>query len=361
MGLLRVLLAMAVVLAHSDDFFGIKLTGGVVAVQLFFIISGFYMFLILDIKYQGLNSYWLFISNRMLKIFPIYFLVLFLTIIVSVVSGLLFNNFWELEPYLKKESVLSIGGIVYQVLIHIILYGQDLVLFLGVDTVDGSLYFLSDFKLADIPYHQYLIIPQAWTLALELMFYFLAPFLALRSTRFLVFIIALSLSARFYTYYSLGLDSDPWIYRFFPFELALFLMGAVSYRIFKCNESFFNFKGSGVVSVFFIVLIILSQYLNLDYEITKWFLYLMFTCLFLPLLFSVTRFSKWDARLGELSFPIYISHIFLLMFVSQLTKFLSLGGFNGETLVFAVIVFSLIINKYVSDPIESYRKKRINC
>ena len=50
MGLLRFILAASVVLAHSGDFFGFKFTGGLIAVETFFIISGFYMALILDTK-----------------------------------------------------------------------------------------------------------------------------------------------------------------------------------------------------------------------------------------------------------------------------------------------------------------------
>ena len=51
MGLIRTLLAISVVLAHSSPIFGIKLVGGQVAVQAFYMISGFYMTLVLNEKY----------------------------------------------------------------------------------------------------------------------------------------------------------------------------------------------------------------------------------------------------------------------------------------------------------------------
>ena len=47
MGLIRLLLALSVVVSHTGNSFKI-LTNGSECVQLFFIISGFYMFLILD-------------------------------------------------------------------------------------------------------------------------------------------------------------------------------------------------------------------------------------------------------------------------------------------------------------------------
>lgn len=51
MGLARLLLALSVVLAHLPVLLG-PLVNGHVAVQGFFIISGFYMALILDSKYH---------------------------------------------------------------------------------------------------------------------------------------------------------------------------------------------------------------------------------------------------------------------------------------------------------------------
>ena len=49
MGLLRLILAISVVIWHSSPIFGISLVGGQAAVQAFYIISGFYMALILNI------------------------------------------------------------------------------------------------------------------------------------------------------------------------------------------------------------------------------------------------------------------------------------------------------------------------
>ena len=45
---------------------------GYVSVQVFYIISGFYMALILNTKYVGPGSYRVFIANRLLRIFPAY-------------------------------------------------------------------------------------------------------------------------------------------------------------------------------------------------------------------------------------------------------------------------------------------------
>src|SRR5258708_5802533 len=83
MGLFRLLFALSVVTAHSGPILGSSLIGGKMAVQGFFILSGFYMSLILKKKYsKKKNAYKLFITNRILRIYPTYFVVLFLSIIV---------------------------------------------------------------------------------------------------------------------------------------------------------------------------------------------------------------------------------------------------------------------------------------
>ena len=77
MGWMRFLLAVAVVFHHSTTPGNIPLVDGHQAVRLFYIISGFYMALILGKKYplnrQGL---WIFYTNRAARIFPVYWVVL---------------------------------------------------------------------------------------------------------------------------------------------------------------------------------------------------------------------------------------------------------------------------------------------
>ena len=78
MGILRFLLAACVVAGHSTPIMGLPLLEAGMAVKAFFMISGFYMTLILSGKYRVRNAegYWLFISNRFLRIYPSYLVVL---------------------------------------------------------------------------------------------------------------------------------------------------------------------------------------------------------------------------------------------------------------------------------------------
>lgn len=85
MGILRFLLAITVVIGHTSPILGFTFVGAQLAVQTFYIISGFYMALILNEKYVGANgSYKLFLTNRLLRLYPIYWTVLLCTIAYSL-------------------------------------------------------------------------------------------------------------------------------------------------------------------------------------------------------------------------------------------------------------------------------------
>ena len=86
-GLIRTLLALSVVLTHSCPICGYNVADGMIAVECFFIISGFYMALILNEKYVGPGSTWMFYSNRFLKLYPVYWLVLLLMVVIAAFIG----------------------------------------------------------------------------------------------------------------------------------------------------------------------------------------------------------------------------------------------------------------------------------
>jgi len=70
MGLIRLFLAMSVVIWHSGGVAGWFPYNGTACVILFFIISGFYMTLILNKKYLGPGSRMLFWKNRFYRLWP---------------------------------------------------------------------------------------------------------------------------------------------------------------------------------------------------------------------------------------------------------------------------------------------------
>ncbi|MFP5039474.1 acyltransferase family protein [Parasediminibacterium sp. JCM 36343] len=359
MGLLRFLLAITVVLAHSSSIFGFSFVGGPTAVQAFYIISGFYMALILNEKYVGINnSYKLFISNRFLRIYPIYWLILFLTIVYSVAMaihshGKYFGNF---NIYADYSRNMSVGSLCFLGFTNLFLFLQDIVMFLGLDLRTGHLFFTANFRETDPMLYRFLFIPQAWTIGVEITFYLIAPFIARKKLEIIILLIMLSLSLRLVLYYQLGLKNDPWTYRFFPTELVFFLLGIVSYHGYKklcnleINNIYLKLIWFGIVGF-----TIFYDFLPIP---AKNYLYLIAFFISIPFVFILTKRWKKDSYIGELSYPIYISHMFVLTIISGI-KFPIIFGGIGLSLTLMTIVFATILNEWVAKKIEKIRQKRI--
>jgi peptidoglycan/LPS O-acetylase OafA/YrhL len=78
MGLLRLLLALGVVTEHAGHTYFI---GSYTAVQIFFIISGFYMELIFSSgKYRNANQFY---ASRIARLFPVYWIALITGVVVA--------------------------------------------------------------------------------------------------------------------------------------------------------------------------------------------------------------------------------------------------------------------------------------
>src|SRR5688572_10026095 len=100
MGILRLLLALAVVVAHcptSTTLQGWVLPGSI-AVQAFYVISGFYMALVLNEKYTFEGSTKLFYQQRYLRLAPMYWLTVLITI-----GACAFYTLWGDKPAGKFE------------------------------------------------------------------------------------------------------------------------------------------------------------------------------------------------------------------------------------------------------------------
>lgn len=354
MGIIRILLAVAVFLNHTGPIAGLKLTGGLVAVQTFYIISGFYMALILSEKYRGSGRYRLFVSNRFLKIFPIYWVILVLTTTISVAAYALARDPLFIWPYLTHQAATRGWPLSFLVATNLLIFGQDAVMFLKA-TEAGTLVFTRNFALATQPLSAYLLVPQAWTLGVELTFYLLAPFLILRSTRFLVIVALLSLLLRLYLYNVLGLTNDPWTYRFFPTELAFFVSGMLSYRLYARVRSkdlkHMPIAAWGAVTTW----IVGFQFLPGD--LTKWVYYLA-VALLLPLVFVATKDRKWDRLVGEMSYPVYLSHMFVIGVTSWIAAKLGTRLPLAVPALVATLALSLVMVRWISQPLETFRQSR---
>jgi peptidoglycan/LPS O-acetylase OafA/YrhL len=137
MGTIRLLLALSVVIAHAVPLFGLTLVGGKLAVQSFFVISGFYMSLILSEKYpSGVAGTWLFYGNRFLRIYPLYWIALLLSVAafacvwaISSVAPNFADSFAKLDIIRQAVPKFSLDQIIFWLISNVSLLGMDLRLF----------------------------------------------------------------------------------------------------------------------------------------------------------------------------------------------------------------------------------------
>jgi peptidoglycan/LPS O-acetylase OafA/YrhL len=361
MGVIRFLLALAVIVAHSSAIFGIKLVGGEVAVQTFFIVSGFYMALILTEKYVGeKSSFYLFITNRLLKLYPIYWTMLLIAVSISVFSYVKagpqgsekINNL----IVAVSNGSMSIPTFIWYCVSSVFLVFQDWFVFLGISQTE-SLYFVKDFHAAPHSLSRYMFVPQAWTIGLEITFYLMAPFLVRRSNSIIIFLLFVSILIRAVIFYHWGLYKDPWSYRFFPSELAYFLIGILAYRFYR------KIKDLNVPSIEFVkrwalpfVVIMTLGYQWVD-GAAMYVLYPLLVAVLIPFIFLQYKKSKFDLKIGELSYPIYMSHITLIIVIQKFH--IPILQSIGTTATIVTVAFSYLLNEFVSKRVEKYRQQRV--
>jgi peptidoglycan/LPS O-acetylase OafA/YrhL len=376
MGFLRLLLAAAVVAEHSTPIFGLAFTGGHLAVRLFFIISGYYMAMILTTKYTASrpNRYWLFISNRFLRIYPCYYVILFLSLaFYAAASFHLHHPADRLVLWQTAWSHGQTGGLFFISLCQLTIVGMDSVCVFvyniaqgihlpGPDTAAASVAWLPTAG-ADpsgiVPAWRFMFVPQSWAISIELLFYLVVPWLISWRTRNLILLGSLSLASYLanclFVYPAL---SDLLGYFFFPFHLFLFILGMLAWRYSEVLLARVPrpLKIALVAATFGALAV--SQFLP---DAPRNIVCIALMALSLPIFFNWTKDSRLQRRLGDLAYPIYVCHILVkwgllaLMGVSK-TRLTSPPGW---LLLLCATAMAALLMWLVDYPVDRWRQRRV--
>jgi peptidoglycan/LPS O-acetylase OafA/YrhL len=359
MGLLRFILAVSVVCAHGGGFFGYDIVGGRIAVEAFFVISGYLMQMVLWEKYDGrLLLFW---SNRALRIYPTYYGALLLAVLISLTLMPFGHGYFvQADLFNAVKDPLATFAIVGSTLTIV---GQEIFLFLQW-TGTELIYWPYD---AHRSAYNLLILPPAWSISLEIMFYLVAPFLAHRRTAWLVLCLLLSFAGRIALSW-MGLTFDPWSHRLFPLELAFFILGMLSYRFRYGSSSLLPRFGDGKRFLILMLLtfgahpaVVALAVFGLPAGVYI-FVYIIALIVTLPTCMRIASASRFDRNLGELSFPIYLVHWSV---IEALNVWLGVGGGviigTGRTILALVVsvLVSFLLIRVIEAPIERFRAGRI--
>ncbi|WP_158783500.1 acyltransferase [Pantoea sp. BAV 3049] len=339
MGWLRFFLAASVVISHN----GIQAPGisGHLAVMAFFVISGFYMALVLNEKYgSNISGFYL---ARFLRLWPGYIIV-FLVVVMFI------------EP-MGSQIYQSTAVSIYVWFSSLTMFFYETLWWFGFDTA-GNVVFINTPELYKTtpPIINATHMQHMWSVGAEICFYIAAPFFA-RKLRAVVFLLVLSLiyylSVKHFLFFHHPLDHRSALNHFW-----LFLMGMVSYfgwtkyRNYRCAKKLNALTASVLGLVIIISVIEVSlRYFNSSYVlIVSYFIFLI--CI-IPV-FHATRNSKADRLIGEMSYPIYLTHWPIVLILISNHR----GSWVWSFIIVGLsLVASIFLYVAVDKNVEKFRRK----
>lgn len=328
--ILRAFAAFAVFFSHYALF---KIHIGSFGVDIFFIISGFIIALVVNKTTKH------FLIKRIIRVSPLYIIATFVTIFLA-----LLKPSWFKSVIVNTEAVLK--------------------------------------SLLYIPYrikNSGPILSLGWTLNFEMLFY-LAMFLCiciLKNKKYLITACSVLLIVFLIL---LNLDS----YEYYPFKfyknglLPEFIYGLFSYYLWEVLN---KFKKRSSFRMLFIVMGFLSLLFLIYNGSTNQFNFLSrnirtgIPCLFLvfafmsiePYLKNDNKIVKWLTLVGESSYAMYLFHPFILFGFTRLIFPYIFDDYNSvliEIIKFilvsvVLIIVSILIYKFLDKPLNEYLRRKI--
>lgn len=296
---------------------------------------------------RGILSFY---RNRFFRLAPSYWLAIIACLYLAWSTGRTFygvdaNSYWEL---LKNVHPLTAFWIVFT---NLMMIGQDTLIFLRLD--GGGFAWNAQMNLVPGAAMYLLLIPQAWSLGVELWFYLIAPFLAGRRSRVIVIVLSASLFARVIAALY-GYSDEPWKDRFFPFELAWFIAGMLLQREYARNKSRIAPWVGPLIFAATLISMLIYRLLPMDPEVWHW-LYLALFLLAVPFLFHWSKSSSVDRAIGELSYPLYLCHTIVQQGIGGFTIVDGLPSWIFTTIV--ALGISVLLYLFVDRPMDQWRQR----
>jgi peptidoglycan/LPS O-acetylase OafA/YrhL len=290
------------------------------AVFIFMMISGFYMAMVIDQKYGttplGIITFY---GARLVRLLPAYWVVLGLCYLFALNPGAPARSIWEIlndvfiVPRAFWETITgTVGG-------------------------GGGLY-----------------LGQMYTVALEMMFYAIAPFIVLRKWPVIVLFALSAAYTRVAWWYEL--PRDPWQYQFFPATLPYFLGGVLAYRLYLIVAKWrvAPFLGYAALPLGYVAAMISPSRDQIWTDNGAVFAFYAFAALAVPFLFIASKNCRWDRLVGDLSYPFYIVHVPAIWLVWA-TPWLGGKEHGGLAVLGLSIVFSVALYALVDRPVDKWR------
>ena len=202
----------------------------------------------------------------------------------------------------------------------------------------------------------YVLISQAWSISIEIMFYLLVPYLTKIKNNVLILLTCFLflLKALFFIFVT---HKYPFYNQVFIFALPLFFVGMLLIRYINIFEKVKNNQFliyTACVFAFFMTFATPHLKEIIYFKIVDSFNLVLIVGI-LPFVFLITKYNKLDRYIGLYSYPIYLWHLILLKIFSK--NFTSLGA---RAIVFGVLLFGLsfLSVHFIDEKINKFRYKR---
>lgn len=340
MGIVRLFLALIVIAHHTGIGKSLHVDGRE-AVTLFYLISGFYMAMILNTKYVGHGSILRFYKSRYLRLWVPYVAVTGFYLIG------LYSSLIKLPvqfPVVNHLDPISLFPLMADCLSIFFIFGQDLY-YLFSTASNGQLIYLP-YGETGFNGSRFILNPVIFSISLELYFYILAPFVLRSFNKTIVFMAAGFL---WHLYFNLEGNTGLGVqYHLFPATLLFFGLGATSYWMMVAKDKFDN--KAGYLVAFMIVAMLPWM---------KFAAYGLLVALFfflVPAIFSLSKSSRIDRLIGELSYPVYVVHFPVILVVKQHFKPQASTGVFFYTVVLSIIL-AYVLYLVIEKPLSKYREQ----
>lgn len=314
MGAIRLFLAIAVLQSHilvqllrpanlyTANTFTLGVNGGY-AVAFFFVISGFLISFVLEEKYDRPGGVAAFYRARSLRIYPLWWCLFLL------VPFLTMGSFWQ----------FAASRHLYDLVCGFFLFGSDWLL--GFATYPHA-------YTAPTPHG----LEPGWTLAVEMTFYLMAPFV-LRSRFLPLLICAGSVIARVLLNHQFPQAGDVdrwnvWCYYFFPSVAFFFMLGHLGRQLHKRLKlsSRVGWAGLGLTGV-----LCLAQDGRYYYDNPWFYAAILVFAVCLPAIFEASKDNRICNFLGDLTYPLYLTHGVLIALIGGSEALHRAIGFIADT------------------------------
>lgn len=294
-------------------------------VYLFFVLSGFLITYLLleEKKITGTISVKKFYSRRILRIWPLYFIIL--------IVGFLFLPFiYKLMPAFFE------GQTDYNSRIENIVYGKNLILFL---------FFFSNIALRI--YNPVAGAAQSWSVSVEEQFYFIWPWVVKFFSRILIWVLLLIIVIMNIINYKIEwFNSWPVLKAFFEtFHVDFMALGGIMAVVYR-NQT--NFIKKIVTNKIGIAVILGSVLLHLVFKLSYFSLSISFALLIVLFIENKIK-NKLFNQLGKWSYGIYMYHPVVMYFSFSLVNKMGIASMIGNNIIiYSFITGGTILLSYLS-------------